>query len=636
MGVSGNKCMRRLQKLSQVKSVLLAVFLIAYGGGCLAATFTVSNNADSGPGSLRKAVADSNAAGGTNDIVISVDGETMLWSGELLVTNSANISGIGADWFILKGTSPNRVFHIINASVTISGMTIANGSNNLGGGILQEGGSLAVSNCILVKNKALNGAAIAQTGGTLTMIDCTISNNNAASTASGIYTQSNAVTRLRRCTLAANTGNGFSTAGGGITQNGLSLTLETCTFFGNSALGNGGAILHNSGVTGITNCTIYANNALQGGGIAVIGGTVTIRNSIMASNTSIVTGSGAAPDCYGGIISAGFNLVGNAANSSGWGSTGDMTGSPAAPMNPQLGPLQNNGGPTWTMAPLGASLAIDRGNSSGITNDQRGAVRPFDRSAPNDPGGDGSDIGAFEVGPNLLTVTTVNDSGAGSLRQAILNADPNEVTQINFTPGLTGHVIQLNSELLIDKNIIINGPGASALGLMSASRAFQLVQGNSTISGLTIRGCSVTGTNAAYQLDGEEVRGGAILNWSTLRIVDCVISNNVAQGGNGGETANYWAGNGGDAFGGAVANFGFLYLTRWLLANNSAIGGFAGEATDAEGNPGYYGNAYGGSLYNRGSAYLTNCCIHGSVATSGEGSQRSMATGGGIYNYSDD
>src|SRR5262245_33531690 len=102
--------MRRLQKLSQVKSVLLAVLLIGYGRDCLAATFTVSNNADSGPGSLRKAVADSNAAGGTNDIVISVDGETMLWSGELLVTNSANISGIGADWFILKGTSPTAFF----------------------------------------------------------------------------------------------------------------------------------------------------------------------------------------------------------------------------------------------------------------------------------------------------------------------------------------------------------------------------------------------------------------------------------------------------------------------------------------------------------------------------------------------
>src|SRR5262249_32569453 len=157
-------------------------------------------------------------------------------------------------------------------------------------------------------------------------------------------------------------------------------------------------------------------------------------------------------------------------------------------------------------------------------------------------------------------------------------------------------------ELLIDKSIIINGPGASALSIMSGSRAFEVFQGNSTISGLTIRGCSVTGTNAAYQLDGEEVRGGAILNWSTLRIIDCVISNNLAQGGTGGETTTYYAGNGGDAYGGGIANFGFLYLTRCLLANNSAIGGLGGEATDG-GEPGYNGNAYGGSLYNRGSAY---------------------------------
>ena len=64
-----------------------------------------------------------------------------------------------------------------------------------------------------------------------------------------------------------------------------------------------------------------------------------------------------------------------------------------------LGPLQDNGGPTWTHAPLPGSPAIDAGkNFSGSATDQRGAARTIDYSGvPNAPDGDGTDIGAVEV-----------------------------------------------------------------------------------------------------------------------------------------------------------------------------------------------------------------------------------------------
>jgi hypothetical protein len=69
--------------------------------------------------------------------------------------------------------------------------------------------------------------------------------------------------------------------------------------------------------------------------------------------------------------------------------------------NPQLGPLQNNGGPTPTEALPASSPAVDKGAAFGLTSDQRGVLRPIDfPSIPNTAGGDGSDIGAFELQPD--------------------------------------------------------------------------------------------------------------------------------------------------------------------------------------------------------------------------------------------
>ena len=95
-----------------------------------------------------------------------------------------------------------------------------------------------------------------------------------------------------------------------------------------------------------------------------------------------------------------------------------------------LGPLQNNGGPTFTHALLSGSPAIEGGNSSGSNTDQRGLARPVDSPAiDNATGGDGSDIGAYEVQADILpgcnninrVVNNNNDSGTDSLRAVIAN-----------------------------------------------------------------------------------------------------------------------------------------------------------------------------------------------------------------------
>ena len=103
------------------------------------ATFVVSNPNDQGPGSLRQAVIDSNAQAGSNTIVFSRTGPTwiLLWAGEILVTNNVNIVGSGGELVVWGAQQNSRIFHTVNAAVTISGMSIAHGSNFLGGGVVR-------------------------------------------------------------------------------------------------------------------------------------------------------------------------------------------------------------------------------------------------------------------------------------------------------------------------------------------------------------------------------------------------------------------------------------------------------------------------------------------------------------------
>jgi len=98
----------------------------------------------------------------------------------------------------------------------------------------------------------------------------------------------------------------------------------------------------------------------------------------------------------GDFTSGGHNLIGDDTGSFGLthGINGNIVGTSANPIDPELGPLANNGGPTKTHALLAGSIAIDRGDNAGASaTDQRGFARKKDGN------GDGSaivDIGAFE------------------------------------------------------------------------------------------------------------------------------------------------------------------------------------------------------------------------------------------------
>jgi hypothetical protein len=187
------------------------------------------------------------------------------------------------------------------------------------------------------------------------------------------------------------TGGPGSSQGGGIASiSTLGLTL--CTIVSNTASGSGnfdlGGGIFNGGDLGITNSTIAFNQADSGGGWY---GSGSAANTIVAHNTA-----GAGPDVSGIINSLDYNLIQNPTGTTLLGlTTHVITG-----QDPLLGPLQNNGEPTLTMALLPGSPAIDQGKNFGIAFDQPGITRPYSLpSITNAGGGDGSDIGAYEFLP---------------------------------------------------------------------------------------------------------------------------------------------------------------------------------------------------------------------------------------------
>ena len=173
------------------------------------------------------------------------------------------------------------------------------------------------------------------------------------------------------------------------------MTVTAATLTGNAGIGGVGGTGNN-----------MFNNGSPGvgrGGLTAGSGTSVIRNTISAGNTGNHNGG---PDVDGTFTSEGYNLIGIGDSSTGFNATGDQVGTGAAPINAMLGSLQDNGGNTDTVGLLTSSPAVDKGKSFGLDSDQRGLSLFDNPGVPNAVGGDGRDIGAFELngGPPLPTI----------------------------------------------------------------------------------------------------------------------------------------------------------------------------------------------------------------------------------------
>ena len=360
----------------------------------------VTNTADSGPGSLRDALAAAN----DGDIIAAtgISGTILLTSGELQITHAVTINGPGAGSLAVDGNGTFRVFDNLTSGASISGFSITNGSatGDFGGGIFNEGGNsatLRLSDCIVSGNSADFGGGIFNFNGALTVNNCTISGNGAAFSGGGIVSSASgaaATLTITNSTISdnsatANDGGGILSGAAGSVASIASVIVSNSTLSGNSATGNGGAIANAADVgqfarLTITNSTISDNSATgNGGGIYNAGAAEfqigsTILNAGSSGENIFNSGRG---------TSLGYNL----SSDDGAGiltGTGDQINT-----DPMLGPLQDNGGPTFTHALLPGSPAIDAGDPSFAPPpffDQRGPG--FDRVS-----GSGIDIGSFEV-----------------------------------------------------------------------------------------------------------------------------------------------------------------------------------------------------------------------------------------------
>ena len=480
-------------------------------------------------------------------------------------------------------------------------------------------------------------------------------------------------------------------------------------FWAGGGAGMGGAIFNEAGSVVITNSTVTGNTASGGagsgnhgyagqglgGGLFTYNGTITVSNSTFSLNAADQGGRGIYVLGDGGIQAkatinntiigqSDTNVSDLALNTTPTGSatalgqanlirTTTVFGLPqnilgALTTDPQLGPLQHNGGPTQTMAVPTSSPAFDAGSNAavpaGVATDQRGFPRIYRGTV---------DIGAYELRfpADNMVVNTLNDGintgdgtltlsealglANGTIDPATLSAaERNQVTPvagavstITFASSLNGKTITLTqpvdasagtSEFLIDSAVVIDGPsGNSGITLAPASggikmRLFHVAStGNLTLNNLTLSGGYALGSYPGYGgSSGGSGQGGAIYNQGSLTITDSTLTGNTAQGGHGGPALAAAGGAGGNGMGGAIFNEeGTVVINNSTFYDNTARGGLGGHGTVVNGSP---GKGLGGGLYNdNGVITVSDSTFSGNTVIQGNGSTL-IAAGRGIYN----
>ena len=390
--------------------------------------------------SLREALFFTNALIGHDTIEFdaSLAGQTIqLTLGELSIKDSLTINGLGQSMLTIdaSGNDPtsstdngdgSRIFNIDDGNglnlldVSINGLTLLGGDiTGIGsGGAILNSEALVLSDSTIKENSAFQGGGIFNAAvGSTTVVRSTIASNRAANGA-GIYSVGVSM-NIDSSTISGNVAVG---QGGALYSRSQALNVTNSTLSGNTA-NVGGAIYtkaQTDGTTQIRHSTITSNRALSAGGIN-FGSTTNIPqldHTIVAANTRLTT----QPDDIVGAVAARFSIIGTNFTATITNNGGNQIGTQVAPINPLLGPLADNGGPTLTHALLLSSPAIDAGDPafvvgvSGPTYDQRGV--PFDRADNGKGTGAQIDIGAYEVQTGSIKGQKWNDlNGNGNWEQ---------------------------------------------------------------------------------------------------------------------------------------------------------------------------------------------------------------------------
>jgi hypothetical protein len=447
----------------------------------------VTTNADNGSGSLRQAIAEACSGGTITFDMNQVVSPITLLSGPLVANQALTISGPGASQLTVSANDQTAVFQATVASpgvVTLSGLSLTHGSSSAGGaGISHSGnGTLNITASVVSDNRTeMSGGGVSNNGpGIINVNDSTLNQNFCLAGGCGVFNSSTGTVNVTNSTLSNNGAFSFGSSGGGILNSSTGIVNVTNSTLSNNNANSGAGILNgSSGTVNITNSTISHNFATGasnlgshqllrpsldppafGGGLFNSStGPFRIRNSIVALNSA--TGEG--PDVNGAFTTLGHNLIGTNSGSTGFtpGMNGDLVGT-SPPIDPRLGPLADNGGPTLTRMLQDDSPARDAGDNSAITNppftgppftDQRG--QGFPRILNNTV-----DMGSVEATP--LPTPTPTATPSPSPAQAL-----NISTRLRVETGdevmIGGFIITGNAF----KPVVLRGmgPSLSAVGL---------------------------------------------------------------------------------------------------------------------------------------------------------------------------
>ncbi len=350
------------------------------------------------------------------------------------ITSIATVAGVST-FSISRGINgTTAAVHAAVANVTLVGsaslsnVTITRNEARLQGGGLFNKSTLTLTNIDMLTNNSNSQGGGLFNQGTVTIVDTTFDGNSAAATGGAIYNDAIGGGSTSEIDITSSTlsNNDAGVKGGAIYNTDLISALNS-TISGNSAGSSGGGIFNTphldpaiaATVTAnfdITNVTVVLNttDSFGGGIVNVLGGQVSVRNTIVSGNIARKSDS----DISGAFISRGANFIGDAGSSTGLVNflLGDQVGSTTSPFDAVFAALADNGGATKTHALLEGSAAIGRGdNSGGEPIDQRGGIRPTDTTA---------DVGAFEIQANRLSITNVTliegDTGSTLFNFAIL------------------------------------------------------------------------------------------------------------------------------------------------------------------------------------------------------------------------
>src|SRR5215208_3956091 len=288
-------------------SVVIAAVVLA--SPAWADTYTVTNNADSGEGSLRQAIIDADTTTGVADTInfaTSVSGQTITLTSSQLptITDGAGLTIDGGSTNItISGANQVRVFEVgSDAKLTLSNLAVADGAVSDSGGAILNRGTLEVSNSTLSGNSARfgfgGGGGIFNEVGTVSVINSTISGNSATGEGSGGWgggiLNSQGTVRVSNSTISDNSASSYA---GGIFNGADTVSVINSTISGNSSTEGAAGGIFNGGTVSLINSTLSDNSSPYGGGGILNYGTLEVSKSTLSGNSSTLSCCG-----YGGSI----------------------------------------------------------------------------------------------------------------------------------------------------------------------------------------------------------------------------------------------------------------------------------------------------------------------------------------------